>query len=98
MNFDFSDDLKLLKDEARKFLDDKSSPEVVRRVLEGPDGYDKALVDGDGGDGLDRRLDPRGARRRRHGRARPMRARRGARPLARAGPVRLDACTSPPRP
>jgi hypothetical protein len=43
MNFDFSDDLKLLKDEARKFLDDKSSPEVVRRVLEGPDGYDKAL-------------------------------------------------------
>ena len=43
MNFDFSDDLKLLKDEARKFLEDKSSPEVVRRVLEGPDGYDKAL-------------------------------------------------------
>jgi len=43
MNFDFSDDLKLLKDEARKFLEDKSSPAVVRRVLEGPDGYDKAL-------------------------------------------------------
>ncbi|MGE0767572.1 MAG: acyl-CoA dehydrogenase family protein [Hyphomicrobiaceae bacterium] len=43
MNFDFSDDLKLLKEEARKFLDDKSSPAVVRRVLEGPDGYDKGL-------------------------------------------------------
>jgi alkylation response protein AidB-like acyl-CoA dehydrogenase len=43
MNFDFSDDLKLLKDEARKFLDDKASPATVRRILEGPDGYDRAL-------------------------------------------------------
>ena len=43
MNFDFSDDLKLLKEEARKFLEDKSSPAAVRRVLEGPEPYDKAL-------------------------------------------------------
>jgi alkylation response protein AidB-like acyl-CoA dehydrogenase len=43
MNFDFSDDLKLLKDEARKFLEDKASSGVVRRVLEGPELYDQAL-------------------------------------------------------
>ncbi len=43
MNFDFDDDLKLLKDEARKFLADKCSSEAVRRVLEGPEPYDKAL-------------------------------------------------------
>jgi len=43
MNFDFSDDLKLLKDEARKFLDAKSDSTVVRSILEGPDGYDRQL-------------------------------------------------------
>ncbi len=43
MNFDFSDDLKALKDEARKFLTAKSTSATVRRVLEGPDTYDKAL-------------------------------------------------------
>ncbi|MDX2159639.1 MAG: acyl-CoA dehydrogenase family protein [Hyphomicrobiaceae bacterium] len=43
MNFDFSDDLKLLKDEARKFLEDKASPAAVRKVLEGPAPYDEAL-------------------------------------------------------
>jgi alkylation response protein AidB-like acyl-CoA dehydrogenase len=43
MNFDFSDDLKLLKDEARKFLEDKATPATVRRVLEGSEPYDKAL-------------------------------------------------------
>jgi alkylation response protein AidB-like acyl-CoA dehydrogenase len=43
MNFDFSDDLKLLKDEARKFLEDKASPAAVRAILEGPEPYDRAL-------------------------------------------------------
>ncbi len=43
MNFDFSDDLKLLKDEARKFLDDKCSSEAVRKILESDAAYDKAL-------------------------------------------------------
>lgn len=33
MNFDFSDDQKALKDQARKFLADKSSAKVVRSVL-----------------------------------------------------------------
>ena len=34
MNFDFSDDQKLLKDQARKFLTDKCSRQVVRSVLD----------------------------------------------------------------
>ncbi|MBN8606763.1 MAG: acyl-CoA/acyl-ACP dehydrogenase [Caulobacterales bacterium] len=33
MNFDFSDDQKSLKDEARKFLTDKAGAKVTRRVL-----------------------------------------------------------------
>ncbi len=37
MNFDFSDDQKLLKDQARKFLTDKCSLKVVRRVLDNSD-------------------------------------------------------------
>jgi alkylation response protein AidB-like acyl-CoA dehydrogenase len=35
MNFDFSDDQKLLKEQVRKFLADKCSMKVVRRVLDG---------------------------------------------------------------
>ena len=34
MNFDFSDDLKQLRDQARRFLAERSSPPVVRSVLE----------------------------------------------------------------
>jgi alkylation response protein AidB-like acyl-CoA dehydrogenase len=37
MNFDFSDDQKALKDQARKFLDDKSSIAAVRNVLNNAD-------------------------------------------------------------
>lgn len=35
MNFDFSDDQKLLKEQIRRFLADKCPPQVVRRVLDG---------------------------------------------------------------
>ncbi|HYC66470.1 MAG TPA: acyl-CoA dehydrogenase family protein [Reyranellaceae bacterium] len=35
MNFDFSDDQKLLKEQVRKFLTDKCPLKVVRRVLDG---------------------------------------------------------------
>src|SRR5262245_53936928 len=35
MNFDFSDDQKLLKEQVRKFLADKCPMTVVRRVLDG---------------------------------------------------------------
>jgi acyl-CoA dehydrogenase len=43
MNFDFSDELKQLRDEARRFLGDRCPPAVPRRVLEGPEPYDRAL-------------------------------------------------------
>ena len=44
MNFDFSDDQKLLKDQARKFLTDKCSRQVVRSVLDNSENqYSKEL-------------------------------------------------------
>jgi alkylation response protein AidB-like acyl-CoA dehydrogenase len=43
MNFDFSDDLKMLRDQARKFLSEHSPPTAARRVLEGEAAYDKSL-------------------------------------------------------
>src|SRR5439155_6248167 len=43
MNFDFSDDLKLLREQARKFLAERSSPKSVRKILEGAAPYDAAL-------------------------------------------------------
>lgn len=49
MNFDFSDDQKLLKEQVRKFLADKCPTKVVRRVLDGPESFAdevwKGLVD-----------------------------------------------------
>ena len=43
MNFDFSDDLKMLRDQARKFLREQAPLKVTRRVLEGNAPYDKDL-------------------------------------------------------
>ena len=43
MNFDFSDDLKLLRDQARRFLTEQSPPEVARHVLEGHEPYAATL-------------------------------------------------------
>ena len=44
MNFDFSDDQKILKDQARKFLTDKCSRQVVRSVLDNSENqYSKEL-------------------------------------------------------
>jgi alkylation response protein AidB-like acyl-CoA dehydrogenase len=44
VNFDYTDEQKALKDEARRFLAAASPLSVVRGVLENPaDGYDKAL-------------------------------------------------------
>jgi alkylation response protein AidB-like acyl-CoA dehydrogenase len=43
MNFDFSDDLKQLRDQARRFLAEQSPPKVVRHVLEGGEPYAAAL-------------------------------------------------------
>ena len=47
MNFDFSDDQKMLRDQARKYLDEKSSRKVVRGVLnDDAVSFDKALWKG----------------------------------------------------
>jgi acyl-CoA dehydrogenase len=46
MNFDFSDDQKMLKAQARKFLTDKCSTKVVRKILESDEPYDRALWKG----------------------------------------------------
>jgi alkylation response protein AidB-like acyl-CoA dehydrogenase len=43
MNFDFSDDLKALREQARKFLRERCPPASVRRILDGPQAYDLAL-------------------------------------------------------
>jgi alkylation response protein AidB-like acyl-CoA dehydrogenase len=43
MNFEFSEDQKLLKEQANGFLRDNCPPEVVRRALEGDDAYDADL-------------------------------------------------------
>ena len=43
MNFDFSDELKLLREQARKFLRERCPPAAVRRILEGGDCYDRVL-------------------------------------------------------
>src|ERR1700761_5507252 len=46
MNFEFSDDQKQLRDEARRFLEAKSSSKAVRAVLEGPQPFDRDLWKG----------------------------------------------------
>src|SRR5246500_3616324 len=46
MNFDFSDEQKQLRDEARKFLSEKCPPKAVRTVLNGKASYDKELWKG----------------------------------------------------
>ena len=43
MNFEFSDDQKMLKDQARSFLDDKSSRAEVRRILDGDEPFHPEL-------------------------------------------------------
>jgi len=43
MNFDFSDDLKQLRDQARRFLTEQCPPAVVRRSLDGEEPYAAAL-------------------------------------------------------
>src|SRR3954469_25933844 len=43
MNFDFSDDLKQLRDQARRFLSEQCTPAVVRRSLDGQETHAAAL-------------------------------------------------------
>src|SRR6201987_2391223 len=46
MNFDFSDEQKQLRNEARKFLAEKCPPKAVRVVLDGKEPYDRELWKG----------------------------------------------------
>jgi alkylation response protein AidB-like acyl-CoA dehydrogenase len=46
MNFDFSDDQKQLRDQARRFLAEKCPPKAVREVIDGRAPYDRALWKG----------------------------------------------------
>src|ERR1700681_941384 len=46
MNFDFSDEQKQMRDEARKFLAEKCPPKAVRTVLDGNAPYDRELWKG----------------------------------------------------
>ncbi|MBV8800361.1 MAG: acyl-CoA/acyl-ACP dehydrogenase [Alphaproteobacteria bacterium] len=43
MNFDFSDEQKMLREQARKFLSGKRTTQSARRILEGTGGYDREL-------------------------------------------------------
>jgi len=43
MNFDFSDDLKQLRDQARRFLSEQCTPAVVRRSLDGDEKFAEPL-------------------------------------------------------
>src|SRR6267378_2604113 len=46
MNFDFSDEQKQLRNEARKFLAEECPPKAVRTVLDGKEPYDRELWKG----------------------------------------------------
>src|SRR5262252_2594207 len=46
MNFDFSDDQKVLRDQARKFLTQHAAPARVRKILESDALYDRDLWKG----------------------------------------------------
>ncbi len=52
MNFDFSDQQKQLRDEARRYLTEHSSPKAVRAVLDGGAPFDQALWKGLAGMGF----------------------------------------------
>ena len=43
MNFDFSDEVKMMRDEARRLFADRCPSKVVRRALDGEMSYDRDL-------------------------------------------------------
>ena len=54
MNFDFSDDLKQLRDQSRRFLSERCTPAVVRRAVDGQETYAADLWREIADNGLDR--------------------------------------------
>ena len=91
MNFDFSDDQKFLKSEARKFLEGRCPTSKVRAVLDDPAtlATTPGLWSEVAGAGLAGRGDPGGLRRPGPRPPGALRDRRGAGPRAGADPVRL---------
>lgn len=51
MNFDFSDDLKQLRDQARRFLSEQCTPATIRRSLDGQEAFSAGLWRGIAGMG-----------------------------------------------
>ena len=92
MNFDFSDDQKFLKGEARKFLEARCpTAEGARGAGRSePRRYDADLWKEVAAQGWLGRRDPGGLRRPRPRPPGALRDRRGARPRAGADPLRLD--------
>ena len=90
MNFDFSDEQKQLRDEARKFLAEKCPPKAVRAVLDGKAPYDRELWKGLAEMGFLGVAIPEAIRRRRRRPSRTLRDRRGNGPRAGAGAVFVD--------
>ena len=90
MNFDFSDEQKQLRDEARKFLAEKCPPKAVRTVLDGKEPYDRELWKGLADMGFLGVAIPEAIRRRGRRASRTLRDRRGNGPRAGAGAVFLD--------
>ena len=90
MNFDFSDEQKQLRDEARKFLAEKCPPKAVRTVLDGKEPYDRELWKGLAEMGFLGVAIPEAIRRRRRRASRTLRDRRRNGPRAGAGAVFVD--------
>ena len=90
MNFDFSDDQKQMRDEARKFLAEKCPPKAVRTVLDGKEPYDKDLWKGLAEMGFLGVAIPEEYRRRGRRPSRTLRDIRGNGPRAGAGAVFVD--------
>ena len=90
MNFDFSDDQKLLQQTAKDFLDEHAPLSVCREMLESDEPYSQEPVEGRRRAGLARRRDPRGVRRRRLRLSRAGGDRRGGRSRAGADPLLVE--------
>jgi acyl-CoA dehydrogenase len=52
MNFDFSDEQKQLRDQARRFFTEQCPPSAVRAILDGPEAFDRKLYAAMGGLGF----------------------------------------------
>ena len=98
MNFDFPDELKMLKDEARKVLVRHCPRSSPRAILDGPEPFDRKLWQEIGKLGWVGRIGAGGVRRRRARPSRRLRAGRGVRLCDCAGALCLDRLSVRSRP